>query len=165
MPHLSSRNIFVCVRLSFIEFFHHDLTLPDAFHCLTQLGESIARPCQPWIFESCVCNWGLQKHWSRASNIIPKHVCLCGMKFYLVVQWLTHFATCFFHWLTRLDSSMDRTSQPWICVCYILTNELAWFWKASDIIPKHVCLCGMKFYWVVQWLTHFAAYCFTAWQV
>ena len=84
----------------------------------------------------------------------------------LVSSMINSLCHMFFHFLTRLGESIARPSHPWVFVCYILTHCLAWwFWKASDIIPKHICLCGMKFYCVIQRLTHFVRCFFTDWHV
>ena len=131
-----------------------------------ELTESISTPSQPWVFVYCVCKQGLAL-FSKDSKIIPKHMWFCGMKFYCVSPLWTDLAKGFFisscHGL--VSESIARLYHQWGFVHYVCNwRGLQKCWRALYIIPKHVCLCEMKFYWVVQWLTHFVT-SFFAWHV
>ena len=67
-PKISFLNIYLS-WMKFCWYFHHKLT------------ENMSIPSQQLIFVYCVFNQGLTL-FSKAKNIIPNHICLCGMKFY-----------------------------------------------------------------------------------
>ena len=55
-----------------------------------------------------------------------------------------------YHYQTCLDNTISRTFLAWDFACWILSQGLTLFWKASNIMPKHIYLYEMKFYWAVQ---------------
>ena len=174
---------------------------------------------QQWVFACWLLNQGQLWVW-KASNMDPKHICLCGNKFYWVVWWQTYFATWFVtarhvyqavwpdsstmgfcllaykprpemsseglkhgsqtymfmweqvllgglitnllcHCQAHLASSMTRFLSTMGFSCWHLNQGLQWVWKALYIGPKHICLCGNKFYLVSQSLTHFVTWFYT----
>ena len=132
------------------------------FHCMTTLDNSLTRTSTPpsGFFVWFILSQGLALFW-KASNIIHKHACLCGNDLCWVVQWLSHMSYCHMHMIFHCkESSMTRTSPPptVFFVWCILFQGSPLFWKASYIIPQHICLCGNDLCWVVQWLSHIVTY-------
>ena len=53
-----------------------------------------------------------------------------------------------FHCQTHLDLVLTMG----FCLLYSFLRPATFFWKASNIIPKHIYLCRNKFYWMVYWI-------------
>ena len=81
---ISCLNIYVCVGTSFIGWFEDKLTLPHDFSLTGMFTRKYGQAPQPWVFACWLLNQGLPWVW-KASNMGPKHICLCGHKFYWVV--------------------------------------------------------------------------------
>ena len=106
------------------------------FYCQAHLhldleSSSMTRTYPKCDLFCCILSQDLPLLW-RASNIIPKFVCLCGSKCNWVAQWLTHILPHDFHGQTaHIESSMTRTSPPWNLVWCILSQSLQSFCQES----------------------------------
>ena len=117
-------------------------------HCLSCLDSSnkTRHPYHlPWIFICSTLTHDLPWFW-KISNIIPQHLILWDE---VLLGSSMIYSIC--HMIFALhDTSRQQyghSSQLWVFVT--LTHFLPWFWKVSNIIPKKICLYGLKFYWVV----------------
>ena len=134
------------------------------FHCRTCKESSIARApplvffvLLPKAYHTIVLEC-VKHHPSTYSMFVWEYILLGGSKIYLLCSMIFPCQSC----VEKSSMSMARTFPRLDFSCSCLSQGLPLFWKTSNIIPKHLCSCGNKFYWVVQWFTCFVPLFFTA---
>ena len=50
----------------------------------------------------------------------------------------------------KSSKKYGHAHQPCVFPCWLLNQGLTWVWKASNMVTKHIYLCGNKFNWVLD---------------